>query len=110
MSSSETPFITPTLAEIFIRQGHLSQGLAIYRKLLRAAPMNPQLQTRVAELSEELRRMENLSPNSSLGPNLSAGNIAVQAEPMGEEKSSQDETLAELHRWLMAIRKRKGHV
>jgi len=110
LASSETPFVTPTLAEVFIRQGHLTQGLAIYQKLLRAAPMNPQLQKRVAELNEELRRMEDPVPPSS----QNTGSLTVKAAGAGEaaqERGSfQNPMLNELNRWLLAIRERKGHV
>lgn len=111
LSSSGTPFATPTLAEVFISQGHLLQGLDIYQKLLRAAPMNPQLKKRVAELNEEVRRSQE-QPASVLsrGAALPDKNVEMQAEPPREAAPPENGELTEFNRWLIAIRKRKGHV
>ena len=45
-----TPFVTETMAELFLRQGHRDQALAVYRQLLSASPDDERLAARVAEL------------------------------------------------------------
>jgi hypothetical protein len=44
------PFETKTLAELFIKQGHLRRGLAVYSRLLGEAEDNDEIVSRVNEL------------------------------------------------------------
>ncbi|MCC6317773.1 MAG: hypothetical protein IT361_08790 [Gemmatimonadaceae bacterium] len=44
------PFVTETMAELYLQQGFTEEGLAIYRQLLRQSPEDIALQRRVASL------------------------------------------------------------
>ena len=50
---SGSPIITATLAELFIKQGHLEKGIEIYRQLLAKEPDNAKYIKRIKELSPE---------------------------------------------------------
>lgn len=47
---SGSPIITATLAELFVKQGHLEQGIDIYHKLLERDPGNKRYRERLQEL------------------------------------------------------------
>lgn len=47
---SPTPFVTETMAELFLKQGLRDQALAVYRQLLSAKPDDERLAARLAEL------------------------------------------------------------
>lgn len=107
MTSLDTPFATPTLAEIFIGQGHLSKGLAIYQTLLRTSPTNLEWQKRVSELTAELRRMEaGMVPAAAVKGSSPGGSapLPVMDKPAGND------ILTDFNQWLIAIRKRKEYV
>jgi tetratricopeptide (TPR) repeat protein len=44
------PFVTETMAELYMKQGFREQALDVYKLLLAASPDNPRLRDRVAEL------------------------------------------------------------
>ncbi|MEZ4269203.1 MAG: tetratricopeptide repeat protein [Myxococcota bacterium] len=46
---------TATLAEIYARQGHLTEACAIYRELVEAQPLDTALAKRLAELNAQQR-------------------------------------------------------
>jgi hypothetical protein len=46
----QAPFVTETMAELFLKQGFRDQALDVYRQLLAANPADERLQRRVAEL------------------------------------------------------------
>jgi len=52
--------VTETMAEVFLRQGHLAEALTVYRELVRRSPDAPHLMTRVAEL--EARQAAAVAP------------------------------------------------
>jgi tetratricopeptide (TPR) repeat protein len=49
-SPSQPPFVTETMAKLYLDQGHRDEALAIYRQLVDRAPEDAQLRARVAEL------------------------------------------------------------
>lgn len=112
LSSAETPFITPTLAEIFIRQGHVARGLAIYQDLLNDNPMNSHYLKRIGELTAELQRGSNgFNPVVGVRDGDSMRADIVGKEGLSPEAaSSEKDVLAHLNQWLAAIRERKQHV
>lgn len=46
--------VTPTLAGIYLQQGHTAQALAIYRKLAERAPDDPDLRRIIATLEQRV--------------------------------------------------------
>jgi tetratricopeptide (TPR) repeat protein len=42
--------VTETMAEVFLRQGHLAEALTVYRELLRRSPESPHLAARIGEV------------------------------------------------------------
>lgn len=44
------PFATETMAELYLRQGHVADALRVYRQLLEARPADAGLQAKVADL------------------------------------------------------------
>ncbi len=50
---SGSPIITATLAELFIKQGHLEQGIEVYRQLVAKEPGNAKYAERLKELNPE---------------------------------------------------------
>lgn len=47
--------ITPTLAGIYLQQGHTTQALAIYRKLAERSPGDPDLRRMIGTLEQRIR-------------------------------------------------------
>jgi tetratricopeptide (TPR) repeat protein len=47
----QSPFVTRTMAELYLQQGHRSAALEIYRQLAESDPDNEELTARIAELS-----------------------------------------------------------
>lgn len=50
------PVVTPTLAEIYLAQGHTARALAIYRRLLEDDPDRPDLRRKVVTLEHRVER------------------------------------------------------
>jgi hypothetical protein len=80
---------TPTLAEIYARQGHVDRAIEIYEKVVAGDPGDERSRARLAEL----RR-------GSPEPDLAAVAAAGGRERRG---GSQAETIGRLERWLRAI-------
>ena len=81
------PIATKTLAEIYLRQGHLQEAFEIYETLAERDPFDQEIQDKVEELREKLHP----SPLSDFTYPL-----------------SKEEKLHHLEKWLSNIRKRRG--
>lgn len=101
----QAPIATPTIAEIYVKQGLPQKALRVYRDLLAAHPENPDLAARCRDLEKLLA-----------GP---ATDVAVSAEPVpGSEpepqiasvEDPQEQVLVTLNRWLDAIHDRRDDV
>ncbi len=94
--SPEAPIATTTIAELFVKQGLLSQACQVYRDILQADPANGQVRNKLTELE---RRM-------------SSGVAAEGADnqEFSDTTAGAGEPLATLQRWLAAIRLRREHV
>jgi hypothetical protein len=57
-STAPAPFVTETMAELYLKQGFRDQALAVYRQLSDAAPADARLRARVAELQPEPEAVE----------------------------------------------------
>jgi tetratricopeptide (TPR) repeat protein len=49
------PFVTETMAELYLQQGHREEALRVYKALLEQRPGDPTLQAKVAGLEAELK-------------------------------------------------------
>ena len=81
------PVATKTLAEIYLRQGHLQEAFEIYKTLAEKDPSDQEIQSKV----EELRAKLHPSPPSNFPYPL-----------------SKEERLRHLEKWLATIRKQRG--
>jgi tetratricopeptide (TPR) repeat protein len=57
--------VTETMAQVFLRQGHVAEALAVYRELLARNPDSNRLGERVAELEERQRVLSAPPPRPS---------------------------------------------
>lgn len=93
---AEAPIATTTIAELFVKQGLLSQACQVYRDILQADPDNAQVRAKLVELEGRLS-------------SDSQAEVAIEQEPLAEINADA-EPLATLHRWLTAVRLRREHV
>jgi predicted Zn-dependent protease len=78
--------ITKTLAEIYLKQGHLKEAYEIYKALAENDPSDPEIQTRLKELKEEL----GVTPSTRKSGLLKEEKIRI------------------LEKWLANVQERKG--
>jgi tetratricopeptide (TPR) repeat protein len=78
--------MTKTLAEIYIQQGHFEEAYKIFKVLSEKDPSNMEIQKRLKELSEKLKRPSPLTDQSI---------------------RTTEEKIRLLEKWLANIRKRK---
>jgi hypothetical protein len=57
------PFLTETMAELYLKQGFREQAYDVYRQLLAVSPDNPRLRAKVAELQPGESRAPDSGPN-----------------------------------------------
>jgi hypothetical protein len=79
--------MTKTIAEIYLRQGHLQEAYEIFKYLAQKDPSDPKIQRRVKELKEKLHP----SPLSDF-----------------PYPPSREEKIRHLEKWLANIQKQKG--
>lgn len=67
-SSDGVELDSTTLADLYIRQGHFSKALAIYRRLLRLTPQNDYLKRKIREINqmEKKQKDQDLSVDPSV--------------------------------------------
>ncbi len=97
---ADAPIATTTIAELFVKQGLLTQACQVYRDILQADPDNAQARVKLVELEGRLSddsQVEEAAEQESLAA------IAAETE-------TESEPLATLQRWLTAIRLRREHV
>lgn len=111
------PISTPTIAEIYIRQGFLGRAMKVYRDLLQADPRNEEIRRKLVELKQRIEaqkaaavpaapaeplvtRVENVPVPAAEAVSAAAGQGAATAAPQ----------LAVLTRWLDAIDRRRADV
>jgi len=86
MDQMNTKMNTKTLAEIYLRQGHLEKAYEIFRALLEKDPSDIEVKERLKELREKL----------------------IHAAPLVDAPiRSKDEKIRLLERWLAHIQERK---
>jgi hypothetical protein len=52
-TSQSVPFVTETMAQLYLSQGHRAEAIDIYRKLIEARPNDRELQTRLAAIESQ---------------------------------------------------------
>jgi hypothetical protein len=72
---SAAPFVTETLAELYLQQGFTAEALSIYRQLLARNPSDDTLRNRIASLEG--------------GPDVEASPPVPASRPIGNEKAAQ---------------------
>ncbi len=93
---AEAPIATTTIAELFVKQGLLSQACQVYRDILQADPDNSPVRAKLIALEG---RMTSHSPSEVSDQRESLAAPVAPTEP-----------LATLQRWLIAARQRREHV
>jgi tetratricopeptide (TPR) repeat protein len=70
------PFVTETMAELYLQQGHQEEALRVYRALLEQRPGDAALEGRIAALEGDVAKTEPMpsgSPTPAGMPSVSAG-------------------------------------
>jgi tetratricopeptide (TPR) repeat protein len=121
---SPGPISTPTIAEIYIRQGFFNRAMKVYRDLLQADPLNEEIRRKLVELK---RRVEALKASTAKGvlvvpaPVPAAGEIQVAQAPapvaaeegneaQAPELEVRSRQLEQLSRWVDSIQRRRADV
>lgn len=104
---SEDPIATPTIAEIYLRQGFPRRALRVYEDLLAADPGNTRLRRRYEDLQEQLKEEELAlnadSPPAAVAPECGPGStVPTRPDPQAR--------IDVFTRWLAAVARRKQHV
>lgn len=79
--SSSSPFMTETMAELYVQQGHREEALRVYGALLEQRPGDASLQARIAALESELAGPLDATPSS--GPSMRELLAAIAARRPG---------------------------
>lgn len=119
VEEQEAPIVTATVADLYVRQGHLQRAREVYQELLAAHPEDDSLRLRLAAVDEQLAAAEAsgegevmsdvAQPAAAPGDNATeAVALSAVAEPATPEGPQQ--AVAVLHRWLEAIQRRREHV
>lgn len=115
---AEEPIATPTIAEIYLKQGFPERALKVYRDLLKVHPGNQALRIKLADLEQML----GLGPKPGIPEAGSALGTSMADLPSPPETvasvsglteappGSVDTRLVLLDRWLTAIHRRREHV
>jgi tetratricopeptide (TPR) repeat protein len=106
------PISTPTIAEIYIKQGFPKRALKVYRDLLEADPHNEMIRQKMVALKNSLAaearpdsREIPSEPSAAFGQSPLAGN------PEPEKTNAESGDYAEkLELWLTSIQKGREHV
>lgn len=103
-SANESLFATATVADLYVRQGHLDKAQTIYRELLDAQPDDQSLRERLAQVDALLAEQ---SP-------LTATDVSSEAlvDTVAEVRASDTprNVVAVLQHWLLAIQARREYV
>ena len=102
---AEAGICTETLARLYLQQGFVERGLAIYRRLAQEQPENQ-------PLHERLRTLEQQCAPGALGPDAAGQrtvpDLAVETTSMARHQQG-DAVVAQLERWLRHLRRQRQH-
>jgi len=96
------PMKTKTLAEIYIKQGHLREAYDILTDLAEKDPSNQELRQRLTELGKRLDLAQPSGPAQPRSLHLSQPQSPPYSPPY-----SNEERLQILEEWLSNIQKRR---
>lgn len=102
------PISTPTIAEIYIRQGFFGRAMKVYRDLLQADPHNEEIRRKLIELKERIEAQK-VAP-APTAPAEPAVTMLDDVPVPAAEEVTETAQLAVLTRWLDAINKRRADV
>lgn len=106
------PISTPTIAEIYIKQGFPKRALKVYRDLLEADPHNETIRQKMIALKKSLAAAEQqASREEPRGDSVEAAQkpLATPAEPAKPAAGSAGYA-EKLELWLTSIQKGREHV
>jgi tetratricopeptide (TPR) repeat protein len=112
------PISTPTIAEIYIRQGFLGRAMKVYSDLLQADPHNEEIRHKLVELKQRIETqkvppspVEPPAPAAPVQENAPAAvAVSLSVSEEDQRKESTARQLLELTRWLDSISRRKSDV
>jgi tetratricopeptide (TPR) repeat protein len=110
------PIATPTIADIYIRQGFPRRALKVYHDLLQADPGNRELREKFATLKKRIEGGDHGKVQSQAGAlNPPADDpapppAACAPAPPEPRPSAREKIVCELDRWLNSIHRRREHV
>ncbi|HEY7746110.1 MAG TPA: tetratricopeptide repeat protein [Desulfuromonadales bacterium] len=110
--SQADPISTPTIAEIYIRQGFLGRAMKVYRDLLQADPHNEEIRQKLVELKHRMEAHKSApetAPATMVEPSAAADEGARAFESAGREGGAAQQ-VAVLTRWLESISRRRADV
>jgi hypothetical protein len=104
--------VSPTLAQLYLRQGHYAQAVRVYDELLRREPQNETYQQAHSIALTLLQGQEGASAGSAT---KSAGSIAAgpgepspsAAPPAPRSPRSNDRIINKLQSWLLHIQQQR---
>ena len=105
--TEEEEIASPTLAEIYLKQGLIDKAIGTYQQILKAEPDNLEIKIRLEQLISKKKAKEELPAEQILGQEgeePSAAKEAIPSLPLDEKKSDKLDTL---NKWLENIRKLK---
>lgn len=112
------PISTPTIAEIYVRQGFLGRAMKVYRDLLQADPHNEEIRRKLLELKQRIESQKATTATAPAQPVMEPPATDPPASAVAQSSLSEDEQrnesvarqLLELNRWLDSISRRKVDV
>jgi tetratricopeptide (TPR) repeat protein len=106
------PISTPTIAEIYIRQGFLGRAMKVYRDLLQADPHNDEIRQKLVELKQRIEAQRS-APAAAATTTVEVPAPAEEAAGAFEAAAREGESaqqVAVLTRWLDSISRRRADV
>lgn len=105
------PISTPTIAEIYIKQGFPKRALKVYRDLLEADPHNEMIRQKLIALKKSLAAADQPVPReNSMADSADSGQGPSEAAKPAKTTAEHGEYADKLGLWLTSIQKGREHV
>jgi tetratricopeptide (TPR) repeat protein len=109
--ASEEELVSPTLAQLYLEQGHYAQAVRVYDELLRRDPHNGTYQqARKMALALQEGESSQAAPSPSAQPEEPAASIAdltPERSPDQPPDRPHDRAIQRLHSWLLRIQQQR---